>query len=109
MEFIKLIYKIMDFKKITLLVLPAVLFLIFSSCGNDNINSVANTSGTVIFQKDSLFVWLPPSDSNSGCDTSFFSYNDIGTVRADFILQSNADSTHSLGYWGIYTNATPNF
>ena len=101
--------KNLNFKKITLFLLPVILFLIFSSCGNENNNSIADPSGTILFQKDSISVWILPSVSNSGKDTVYFSREDYGGVKIEFTLQSNADSTHSYGYWGVYTNATPTF
>jgi hypothetical protein len=81
--------------------------VIFSSCDNDSNSVGTKTPELIIFSQDSLSVWLEPSVSASGSDSAYYSINAVGELKVEFTLQANADSTHSIGYWGIYTNATP--
>jgi|SRR4030095_533881 len=89
---------------------PLFILFIFTSllasCGDDD--KPTNTpGGTVLYSKDSISVWLSPSTFSEGADSVYYSTSNAVPVRVEFTLQSNADSTHSLGYWFFITNSTP--
>lgn len=85
-----------------------ILGVIMYSCGNDSVTTPTTPSGTVLFSEDSLSVRLQPG-SASGGDTVYVSMESTGGLKIEFNLESNADSTHAIGYYGVYTNATPTF
>ena len=92
----------------TLIIFSFCLGLIFMSCGDDSTVTPTTPPGTVLFSKDSISVWLLPGGFQEGTDSVYFSTQNSGGVSIEFTLQSNADSTdHAIGYYGIYTNATP--
>lgn len=79
------------------------------SCSDNSVSTQQNVpAGTVLFSRDSISVWLPPSTYATGTDTFYTTLNSYtGGFMLYFTLQSNVDSVHGIGRYGLYTNATP--
>lgn len=80
--------------------------LLFSACGDDDPVNPGTPSGTVLYSRDSLSVWLQPSTFAEGSDSVYYSISTAAAVRVEFTLQSNADSTHARGYYFFTTNSS---
>lgn len=79
------------------------------SCSDNSVNTTTTVpAGTVLFSRDSLSVWLPPSTYANGTDSFYTSLSNYsGNFALYFTLQSNVDSVHGIGRYGLYSNATP--
>jgi hypothetical protein len=86
-----------------------LLILVMEACGSDTTTNPNTPAGTVLYSKDSISVWLPPSTSSSGSDSTYFSTQQTGGVEVYYTLQSNIDTSFGSARWGFYTNATPAF
>lgn len=91
---------------LTLIICTGFISLFISSCGDDS--TPANPTSGVIFSFDSISIWLQPGGVSEGVDSIYYSTENSGRVTIEFTLQSDADSNdHAIGYYGMYTNATP--
>ena len=75
------------------------------SCGDSSTSPTTTPAGTVLFSQDSIAIWL--SSGGFGTDSFAYSTQNTGGVMLSYVLQSNVDSTHATGRWGMYTNANP--
>lgn len=83
------------------------LAVILTSCGDDDtINNPVNPPGTVLYSADSMAVNINTMFGDSH-DSISYSFSSENAIKVEFTLQSNADSTHALGYYYINTNSTP--
>lgn len=90
--------------KIFLLISSAI---IVNSCGDDTTtNTPVIPSGTVLYSQDSMSVWIQTS-SGEGHDSVSYSISTPTAVKVEFTLQSNADSSHAMGYYFFNTNSSP--
>lgn len=96
--------KLLSISKLTILLLTVVLF---SSCGDDDTTTNPQTpSGTVLYSADSMSVWITTS-FGEGSDSVSKTISTPTAIKVEFTVQSNADSTHALGYYFFNTNSSP--
>ena len=84
-----------------------LLTLTFFSCGDDDTTTNPQTpSGTVLYSADSMSVWIT-SSFGEGSDSVSKTISTPTAIKVEFTVQSNADSTHALGYYFFNTNSSP--
>ena len=97
----------MKIKNILSLALFVLIVSFIASCSDNSTSTTTTPAGTILYSQDSIAVWIPASQIAYGQDSLYYSTTNTGGVKVEFTVQSNADSTHSVGNWSIYTNATP--
>ena len=93
-------------RKFYLLVLFSASVLFFS-CGSDSVTNPNSPAGTILYSRDSVSVWIQPTQHGNSSDSSSFSTTETGSVEVIWTLQSNVDTAFCKPHWGFYTNATP--
>ena len=89
------------------LLLVIALAITIYSCGDDTLTTPNSPTGTVLYSRESLSVWIQ-SGSSFARDSIAFSTNETGGFKVEFRIQSNADSSqHAVGYYRYDTNGSP--
>ncbi|MBE2217349.1 MAG: hypothetical protein IAE90_04035 [Ignavibacteria bacterium] len=84
-----------------------ILVSMLASCSDDDTttNNPGVPAGTVMYAADSISVWL--SSTGFAKDSVSYSTSETGSVKVEFMIQSNVDTPSAYGKFGFYTNAIP--
>ena len=91
-------------KYINVLLITAIIS--FYSCSDDIINQ-EDPVGTIYFNFDSIPIWFSPGNNSGYSSYTFQQTISASRVKVEYIIQTNADSTHSEAVVKDSSNGTP--